>query len=105
MSRRAADWNPDDTGKLFVSVDRPSHEWRRAVVEQLEPLAKTLGEVRDLAMRHEYDLTGKANAEKMNVALAQAMSDIALLRNNVAWLRWITLSVLVTGILAKLYWK
>jgi hypothetical protein len=96
-------WNPEDTQTLSVGIDlKKETQWRRDVVDQLQPLAETLGQVRDLGLKTAADVALKASTESVNLALEKAKSEVAVLTNNVRWLRWLTLGVLVVGILEKL---
>lgn len=93
------EWDPTDTQSLRVGIDLASEtRWRHDVVSKLEPMAATLAEVRDLARETDVALAYKASKE----ALAEQAGRIELLTNNVRWLRWLTLGVLVVGVLEKL---
>lgn len=93
------EWSPNDSQALRVRVDLAQEtEWRRGVIDQIEPIAKTLGEVRDLARTNEWELTAKASKADLS-SLDKRISNLA---TNVRWLRYLTIGVLVIGVLEKL---
>jgi hypothetical protein len=93
------EWNPGDTGVLDRPVELAREvDWRRGVMDQLKPMAETLGEVRDLARETDAALEHKASKELVK----DLGTRVDLLTNNVRWLRYLTLGVLVVGILEKL---
>lgn len=96
---RPREWDPNDTQALRLKIDLAQEtEWRRDVADQIDKIAETLGTVRDTARTAAADHAHKASKEE----LAALRGRLGVLSTNVRWLRYLTIGVLVVGVLEKL---
>jgi hypothetical protein len=99
---RPPEWNPNDTQALRVKIDLAQEtEWRRTVADQIEAIAKTLGDVRDTAREAQTDANDKAGKTQ----LTELSGKVDLLTERVGTLKHVTWGVLVVFVIAVLLEK
>lgn len=99
---RRQEWSPNDTQSLERRIDLAHEtEWRHDTVDQIKAIAKTLGEVRDLARTNESTLEAKASRTE----LEHLTGEVKLLTERVGTLKHVTWGVLVVVAIAAIAQK
>lgn len=99
---RVKEWSPHDTQSLRQRIDLAQEtEWRRDSADQIEAIAKTLGEVRDLGRTTAASVDVKASKQE----LATLEGKVELLAERVGTLKHVTWGVLVVFVIAVLLEK